>query len=187
MGSAGNTGGSGRPDCWAVPILMRLGARCCKGCRRISSARTEANEALLCDAMRLGAAAGRASRLGAARRDVPAMLAAIEGQRWFNLVGLCLARRHDVITVDAGDIARALLRVDRTGRRLFRRAGSRAVCLDSSGTWSGALVRDLLRLVAFCQRGIGIGASPPSCGAVPTPCVHKLKRTSEAGRRAVVA
>lgn len=67
----------------------------------------EANEALLCDAMRLGAAAGRASRLGAARRDVPAMLAAIEGQRWFNLVGLCLARRHDVITVDAGDIARA--------------------------------------------------------------------------------
>lgn len=39
----------------------------------------EANEALLCDAMRLGVAAGRASRLGAARRDVPAMLAAIEG------------------------------------------------------------------------------------------------------------
>ena len=35
------------------------------------------------------------------------MLAAIEGQRWFNLIGLCLARRHDVITVDAGDIARA--------------------------------------------------------------------------------
>ncbi|WP_175578222.1 beta-N-acetylhexosaminidase [Bifidobacterium jacchi] len=57
----------------------------------------EANKALELDALRLGVAAARASRLGRAGDDVSAMLIALEGQRWFNLAGLVLAAREGFV------------------------------------------------------------------------------------------
>ncbi|KAB7790139.1 beta-N-acetylhexosaminidase [Bifidobacterium leontopitheci] len=67
----------------------------------------EANAALRADALRLSVAAARASRLGSAARDLPAFSTAIDGQRWFNLAGLCLAVREGVMSFTDVDVAAA--------------------------------------------------------------------------------
>lgn len=80
----------------------------------------EANTALERDALRLGVAAARASRLGRVGDDVSAMLIALEGQRWFNLAGLVLAAREGF--VDAATLRQAGL----TGTGLTGVAGAAA-------------------------------------------------------------